>query len=135
MSGLRYTPNMVMPSRILIADDEPLLTEMLDFRLRSKGFETVIAHDGREALALFETTQPSAVVLDAMMPVHDGMEVLRRIRASAQGKDVPVIFLSARRSEDDIVRALEAGANDYIVKPFLPEELMVRLQRLLAGKS
>ncbi len=120
---------------ILIADDEPLLTEMLDFRLRAKGFETVIAHDGREALAQFAEAGPDAMVLDAMMPVHDGMEVLRRIRASEAGRSVPVIMLSARRNEDDIVRALEAGASDYIVKPFLPEELLVRLQRLLAGRA
>lgn len=117
---------------ILIADDEPLLTEMLEFRFRSKGYETIIARDGREAIARFEQTRPAAVVLDAMMPVHDGMEVLRRIRANEEFGDVPVIILSARRNEDDIVRALEMGASDYIVKPFLPEELMVRLQRLLA---
>lgn len=120
---------------ILIADDEPLLTEMLDFRLRAKGFETVIAHDGREALAKFEEVRPAAVVLDVMMPVHDGMEVLRRIRASDGGSSVPVIMLSARSKEDDIVRALDAGASDYIVKPFMPEELLVRLQRLLAARA
>lgn len=119
---------------ILIADDEPLLTEMLEFRLRSKGFDTIIAHDGREALVKFAEAAPAGVVLDAMMPVHDGMEVLRRIRASEGGGDVPIIMLSARRNEDDIVRALEAGASDYIVKPFLPEELVVRLRRLLAGR-
>lgn len=120
---------------ILIADDEPLLTEMLDFRFRSMGFETIIAHDGREALAKFAEAAPSAVVLDAMMPVHDGMEVLRRIRAMKPRGDVPIIMLSARRNEDDIVRALEAGANDYIVKPFLPEELVARLRRLLTGRA
>jgi len=119
---------------ILIADDEPLLTEMLEFRLQAKGFDTVIARDGREALSKFETERPQAVVLDAMMPVHDGFEVLRRIRASDENDHVPIIMLSARRSEADIVGALELGASDYIVKPFLPEELMVRLQRLLAGK-
>jgi DNA-binding response OmpR family regulator len=119
---------------ILIADDEPLLTEILEFRLRAKGYETVIAHDGREALARFEELNPAAVVLDAMMPVHDGMEVLRRIRASETAGDVPVIILSARRNEEDIVRALEMGASDYIVKPFLPEELLVRLKRLLDAR-
>lgn len=120
---------------ILIADDEPLLTEILEFRLRAKGYETMIAHDGREALARFEELNPAAVVLDAMMPVHDGMEVLRRIRASEMAGDVPVIILSARRNEEDIVRALEMGASDYMVKPFLPEELLVRLKRLLDARS
>lgn len=126
---------MATPGPILIADDEPLLTELLEFRLQAKGYATVVAHDGRQALALFEQEVPSAVVLDAMMPVHDGMEVLRRIRASATHGDVPIIILSARRGEDDIVRALQAGASDYMVKPFLPEELMVRLERLLAGRA
>lgn len=125
---------MNLSGPILIADDEPLLTEMLEYRFRSKGFQTVIASDGREAIALFEEMRPAAVVLDAMMPVHDGMEVLRRIRANEEFGDVPVIILSARRNEEDIVRALEMGASDYIVKPFLPEELMVRLQRLLGRK-
>lgn len=120
---------------ILIADDEPLLTEILEFRLRANGYETVVASDGREALALFAQFQPAAVVLDAMMPVHDGMEVLRRIRAGETSADVPVIMLSARRNEADIVRALEMGASDYIVKPFLPEELLARLRRLLAANS
>lgn len=119
---------------ILIADDEPLLTEMLEFRLRAKGYATTVANDGREALEKFAAERPSAVVLDAMMPIYDGMEVLRRIRMDADNGDVPVIMLSARRSENDIVRALEAGASDYIVKPFLPEELMVRLQRCLADR-
>ncbi|ASJ90658.1 response regulator transcription factor [Porphyrobacter sp. CACIAM 03H1] len=123
------------PTRpILIADDEPLLTEILEFRLRAKGYETVIAHNGREALARFEELNPAAVVLDAMMPVHDGMEVLRRIRARETAGDVPVIILSARRNEEDIVRALEMGASDYMVKPFLPEELLVRLKRLLDAR-
>lgn len=124
-----------MPNRILIADDEPLLTEMLGFRLRARGYEPVIAHDGREALARFAEERPAAIVLDAMMPVHDGMEVLRRIRASEAGRDVPIIVLSARRGEQDIVQALQAGASDYIVKPFLPEELIVRMQRLLGARA
>jgi DNA-binding response OmpR family regulator len=122
-------------NRILIADDEPLLTEMLGFRLRARGYEPVIAHDGREALARFAEERPAAIVLDAMMPVHDGMEVLRRVRASDAGRDVPIIVLSARRGEQDIVQALQAGASDYIVKPFLPEELIVRMQRLLGARA
>ena len=119
---------------VLIADDEPLLTDLLEFRLGARGFTTVVARDGREALAKFEQDRPAAVVLDAMMPVHDGFEVLRRIRETYDAGEVPIIMLSARRSEADIVGALEAGANDYLVKPFLPEELLVRLGRLLAGR-
>lgn len=121
------------PATVLIADDEPLLTELLEFRLGARGYETVIARDGREALAKLDETMPQAVVLDMMMPVHNGLEVLRRMRASELHAETPVIMLTARRGEADVVGALELGANDYLVKPFLPEELLIRLARLLAG--
>lgn len=116
---------------VLVADDEPLLTELLEYRLSARNYLPVIAHDGREALARLEDSAPDAVVLDAMMPVHDGFEVLRRIRASNIYGAIPVIMLTARRGESDIVEALEIGANDYLVKPFMPEELLARLARLL----
>ncbi len=120
---------------VLIADDEPLLTELLEFRLGARGYQTVVAHDGREALAKLDEAEPQAVVLDMMMPVHDGFEVLRRMRANSKYAETPVIMLTARRGEADVVGALELGADDYLVKPFLPEELMIRLGRLLAGKK
>jgi DNA-binding response OmpR family regulator len=120
---------------VLIADDEPLLTELLEFRLGARGYQTVVAHDGREALAQLEEAHPQAVVLDMMMPVHDGLEVLRRMRDSAVHAQTPVIMLTARRGEADVIGALEMGADDYLVKPFLPEELLMRLARLLAGKK
>ena len=126
---------MTASSVVLIADDEPLLTELLEFRLGARGYETIVARDGREALAKLEQERPHAVVLDMMMPVHDGLDVLRRMRASSEHRSTPVIMLTARRSEADIVGALELGADDYLVKPFLPEELLVRLGRLLAGKK
>lgn len=118
---------------VLVADDEPLLTELLEYRLAARNYRPVVAHDGREALSRLEECQPDAVVLDAMMPVHDGFEVLRRIRASNKHAAIPVIMLTARRGEKDILEALEIGANDYLVKPFMPEELLARLARLLKG--
>lgn len=126
---------MTHPPTVLVADDEPLLTELLEFRLTARGYETIVARDGREALEQLGANKPDAVVLDMMMPVHDGLEVLRRMRASPDHSDTPVIMLTARRGEADVVGALELGANDYLVKPFLPEELLVRLGRLLAGKK
>ena len=119
-----------MPT-ILVADDEKLLRELLEFRLSQRQYEPVLASDGREALARLEDSEPDAVVLDMMMPVHDGLEVLRRMRASDRHANTPVIMLTARRGEKDIVGALELGANDYLVKPFMPEELLARLGRLL----
>ena len=119
---------------ILVADDEPLMRELLEFRLAQRDYRPISASDGREALLRLEDSAPDAVVLDAMMPVHDGFEVLRRMRASPAHADTPVIMLTARRGEEDIVGALELGANDYLVKPFMPEELLARLARLLKGK-
>ena len=117
--------------KILIADDEPLMRELLEARLSQRDYSSISAADGREALARLEDSDPDAVVLDAMMPVHDGFEVLRQMRGSAKHADTPVIMLTARRGEKDIVSALEIGANDYLVKPFMPEELFARLARLL----
>lgn len=116
---------------ILVADDEQLLRDLLEFRLLQSGYRPVLAADGRQTLQQLEDEAPDAVVLDMMMPVHDGMEVLRRMRASERHARTPVIMLTARRGEKDIVGALELGAHDYLVKPFMPEELLARLARLL----
>ena len=118
-------------STVLVADDEKLMRELLEFRLTQRDFKPVLASDGREALQRLEDSEPDAVVLDMMMPVYDGLEVLRRMRASERHANTPVIMLTARRGEKDIVGALELGANDYLVKPFMPEELLARLSRLL----
>ena len=120
---------------ILICDDDELLTDLLVYRLGGRGYETAVAHDGGEAMALIERTEPAAIILDTMMPVHDGHEVLRRIRETARLRDVPVIMLSARRQEQDILSALELGASDYVTKPFIPDELVARLSRLIEGRS
>lgn len=91
-----------------------------------------MARDGGEALAAAAEERPDAIVLDAMMPVLDGYEVLRRIREDEALSGTPVLMLTARKQERDIVGALELGANDFMVKPFIPEELAARLARLLA---
>ena len=118
--------------RILICDDDPLLIELMSFRLKAKGFDVITAVDGEEALSKASSEQPSLVVLDAMMPRVDGFEVLSRMKSDALVSHIPVIMLTARKGEKDIVSALERGADDYLVKPFIPEELLARLSKLLA---
>ena len=118
--------------RILICDDDPLLIELISFRLTAKGFDVITAVDGEEALSKASREQPSLVVLDAMMPRLDGFEVLSRMKSDASISHIPVIMLTARKGERDIVSALERGADDYLVKPFIPEELLARLSKLLA---
>lgn len=120
-----------MGKRILICDDDPLLVDLLEYRLANRGYDVVVARDGSEAVALLEQDIPDAIVLDAMMPVIDGYEVLRRVRENEKTANTPVLMLTARRQEQDIVGALELGASDYLVKPFIPEELMARLSRLM----
>lgn len=118
---------------VLVCDDDPLLLDLLTYRLSGRGYRVEVAHDGDEALRRLEEERPAAVVLDAMMPAMDGYEVLRRIRATEHLADVPVIMLTARRQEGDIVGALKLGASDYMVKPFIPEELVARLTRLIGS--
>jgi DNA-binding response OmpR family regulator len=119
----------------LICDDDPLLVDLLEYRLTSRGYAVAVAEDGGKALRRLQEMRPDAVLLDAMMPVIDGYEVLRKIRENPDTADIPVIMLTARKQEQDIVMALELGANDYLVKPFIPEELVARLGRLLEGSA
>lgn len=120
---------------ILICDDDPLLLDLLEFRLSARGFTVLVARDGGEALEIVGRHSLHAVVLDAMMPVIDGYEVLRRLRADPATADLPVIMLTARKAEHDIVTGLELGANDYVVKPFIPEELIMRLSRFVGARN
>jgi len=124
---------MAEAKRVLVCDDDPLLVDLIEYRLRGKGFEVIVARDGDEALARIAVSKLEAVVLDAMMPVVDGYEVLRRIREEEATQSLPVIMLTARKQEKDILSALELGADDYMVKPFIPEELIARLSRLVGG--
>ena len=122
-----------MSISVLVCDDDELLIDLIEFRLSSRGYDVVVANDGSEALERIAEATPDAIILDAMMPVIDGYEVLRRLRENEATKAIPVIMLTARKQEQDIVSALELGANDYLVKPFIPEELVARLSRLLEG--
>ena len=117
-------------ARILVVDDDELLVELVTFTLESHGHEVITAEDGAEAFELATSEQPDVVVLDGMMPGADGLDVLRQLRQDA-GPDLPVIMLSARKQERDVVGGLAEGANDYLVKPFMPEELAVRIQKVL----
>ncbi len=120
-----------MNRTILVCDDNELLVELLSFRLENKGYRVLIARDGAQAVALTEQHLPDAIILDTMMPVMDGQLVLRRLRSKTETAAIPVIMLTARKQQRDIVDAFDLGANDYLVKPFIPEELMMRLARLL----
>jgi DNA-binding response OmpR family regulator len=114
---------------VLVVDDEAAIREALERALRLEGFAVRTAAGGRAALEEIDSDQPAIVLLDITMPDLDGVEVIKRLRA--QGSDLPICVLSARNEVDDRVRGLQAGADDYLVKPFALEELVARLNALL----
>jgi DNA-binding response OmpR family regulator len=116
---------------VLVADDEDDIRSLVSFRLKRAGYEVITAADGEEALLLATTRLPDLVVLDMMMPKATGLEVTRSMRAHEATKDIPVILLTARAQEGDVVRGFEAGADDYVKKPFSPQDLQARVQALL----
>jgi CheY-like chemotaxis protein len=117
---------------VLVCDDDPLILDLLDYRLSARGYRVELARDGQEGLARVAERRPDAMVLDAMMPRVDGFEVLRKLRESEETRRIPVIILTARRQERDVLDALKLGADDFLTKPFIPEELLSRLALLLA---
>jgi len=117
-------------SRVLIADDDPLLSAILEHKLSAAGYLVSCVENGREALKELAARPPAIVVLDAMMPVMDGFETLRRIKADQALRDIEVVMLTALKRENDVVTALRLGAADYLAKPFNPDELIARLARL-----
>ncbi len=114
---------------LLLADDDPITLDSLAACLQPEGFQTLLAHDGEEALSLWQQHQPDLLCLDIMMPRMDGYEVCRRVRAS--DASVPVLFLSAKSEEIDVVVGLKLGADDFIRKPFGKHELLARLHAAL----
>jgi len=119
------------PRSILILDDDELLLMLLEHKLGQRGLHVQCATDGQDGLEIAIETKPDVIVLDGMMPVMDGFEVLRQLKARPDTKDIPVIMLSARRMEKDILNGLNLGAADYLVKPFMPEELFLKIQRFI----
>lgn len=122
-------------SRILIADDDPLLRALLQHRLTADGHDVIALEDGGGVIPAVHSQAPDLVVLDAMMPVMDGFEILRRLQSGSDASDVPVIMLTALRREEDIVTALQLGAVDYLSKPFIPSELSQRINRVLDSST
>lgn len=120
-----------MKPYVLVVDDEADLLTLVRYNLERDGFEVGEAVDGEEAMAMIAERRPDLVLLDWMLPRFSGIEVCRRVRRSAHTQNLPIIMLTARGEESDRVRGLDYGADDYIVKPFSPSELVARVRAVL----
>ncbi len=118
---------------VMVVEDDEIISALLKHMLARRGFEVHLASDGRQASAMVEelSAPPELVMLDVMLPFVDGYDLITLIRSKQAWKDVPIIMLTSKALEQNIVRALDAGATDYVVKPFQPEELMARVRRLI----
>lgn len=118
--------------RILLVEDAEEISSLLEYLLKRAGFTVAIARDGKQALD-YVTRKPAVdlAVLDVLLPYYNGFDLVKMIRQNATWKAVPIVMLTAKSQEKDIVRALELGANDYVLKPFQPNEVIARLRRFL----
>ena len=133
-AGARVSlPRTATTRVVLLAEDDPLITSVVQHRLGREGLEVRAFPDGQAALAAAEQFQADLVIIDDQMPAMGGFELLTRLRALVQYREVPVIMLTSLGGQSGLARAFELGASDYVVKPFSPAELVARVQRLVAG--
>ena len=124
-----------MPNKILIVDDDAYSLDLLEQELTDQGFAIERANDGEEALRKVDAFRPDVILLDYMMPIMDGIQVIRHLRQDEIYKSLPVILLTAKGTPEDVVKGLDAGANDYIVKPFQTVELLARVRSMMRIKE
>jgi two-component system phosphate regulon response regulator PhoB len=121
--------------RILIVEDERSLTDVLSYNLKREGFEPVIAHDGQEGLRKAQTILPDVVLLDIMLPVMNGLEVCRELRAGERTRNLPILMLTAKAEEMDQVIGFSLGADDYVTKPFSVKVLLQRIRAVMRRRE
>lgn len=120
-----------MAKKIVLAEDEPQIARLIEFKLKKEGYQVTWKENGEEALKAIKADKPDLILLDVMMPVMDGYEVLRRLKEDENLKSIPVVMLTARAQERDVVKGIDLGAEDYITKPFHPAELLARVKRIV----
>nr|NJM01885.1 response regulator [Desulfobacula sp.] len=116
---------------ILIVDDEEDIIELIKYNLKNEGYSILTAEAGEQAIKIAKQSRPDLIVLDLMLPGMDGLEVTRYLRSNDQTRDLPIVILTAKGEESDIITGLELGANDYISKPFSPKVLTARIRAIL----
>jgi len=120
-----------MSARILVAEDDPVTQSFISSLLRDKGYEVLVAEDGEHAFELAGAGRPDLIISDLVMPYRDGYGLIRALRDQPETSRTPIVILSMRDREDDIVRGFEEGADDYVVKPFNARELLARVRKHL----
>ena len=130
----RSTSQQMKP-KILIVDDEPDVVQLIEYNLKSAGYDVMTATDGQDALQQARGSSPDLIILDLMLPEVDGLDVCKILRRDAGTAGIPIVMLTAKASETDRVLGLELGADDYVTKPFSPRELVLRVKRLLRSES
>ena len=126
--------NMASDSvKILLVDDEPDILEFMEYNLKKEGYDVYLAKNGKEAIDIAKKEKPQLIILDIMMPVMDGYEATKRIRQNPKFKKLPIIALTAKAMKDDRQLCIEAGANDYLSKPFKPQELYDKIMNVISG--
>jgi len=121
----------VHPVSVLVADDDSLLCNLLKYKLGKCGYSVLTASDGEQALEFIADRPPSLMVLDSIMPILDGISVLRQVRQTYTPVELPVVMLTAKRADADVISALRLGVSDYITKPFLLKEFILRIESLV----
>jgi DNA-binding response OmpR family regulator len=120
---------------VLVVDDDPVILKLLEVNFEMDGFDVLAARDGDEALAVARASQPDVIVTDVMMPRSSGLDLLAALRSDPATKAIPVLLLSARAQATDVREGLEAGADDYVTKPFEPLDLVERVARLVERRD
>ena len=120
--------------RVVIADDDPDIRRLVQITVSNAGCDVTVAADGEEALELIRNAPPDLVILDVLMPRMDGWEVAKELKSDPSTQSVPIMFLTSRGQEHDVLEGFNSGAADYMVKPFSPRELQVRVRAVLANR-
>lgn len=121
--------------RVVIADDDPDIRRLVEMTVTNAGCDVTVAADGEEALERVREAMPDLVILDVLMPRMDGWEVARALKSDPQTRSVPLMFLTSRGQEHDVLEGFDSGAIDYMVKPFSPRELQVRVRAVLSKRQ
>jgi DNA-binding response OmpR family regulator len=121
-------------STVLVVDDDPVILKLLEVNFEMEGFGVLVAHDGEEGIEVARSGQPDVIVSDIMMPKVSGLELVIALKSDPTTSDIPIILLSAKAQNADVRTGLEAGADDYVTKPFEPLDLVDRVNKLLVAR-